>query len=102
MPKDKSTATTIDVYKRQERDFALVWTDEDLISQIHDVMITQNEEERQKQYDEIFTFISENALTVPIYYPITSFAVNPARVADFEIGVNNYATVEWHKLDVAE
>lgn len=85
-----------------ERDFALVWTDEDLISQIHDVMITQNEEERQKQYDEIFTFISENALTVPIYYPITSFAVNPARVADFEIGVNNYAPVEWQKLDVAE
>ncbi|NLI93965.1 MAG: ABC transporter substrate-binding protein, partial [Peptococcaceae bacterium] len=56
--------------------------------------------ERQKNYDKVFKFISEEAITIPIYYPITSFAVNTNKIQGFEIGVNNYAPIEWQKLDV--
>lgn len=61
---------------------------------------TLDETERQKNYDTVFKFISEEALTIPIYYPITSFAVNTDKIKDFEIGVNNYAPIEWQKLDL--
>ncbi len=84
------------------RDYGLVWTDETLNSMINDVLTTLDETERQVKYDEIFSYISDNALCVPVYYPISSFAVNTAKVSGFEVGVNNYAPVEWQKLDVMQ
>lgn len=85
-----------------ERDFSLVWTDDKLIDMVNNVLLTLDETERQTKYDELFSYISENALTVPVYYPITSFAVNTQKISGFEIGVNNYAPVEWQKLDIVQ
>lgn len=79
---------------------AKAWYDEGLYNNIIKTLNTLDETERQKNYDEVFKYISEEALTIPIYYPITSFAVNTDKVAGFEIGVNNYAPIEWQKLDV--
>ncbi|ATW28897.1 nickel ABC transporter substrate-binding protein [Candidatus Formimonas warabiya] len=81
---------------------AKVWYDEGLYNNIIKTLNTVDETERQKNYDTVFKFISEEALTIPIYYPITSFAVNTDKIAGFEIGVNNYAPIEWQKLDVKE
>jgi len=82
------------------RNFAQIWTDDTLESMISDVLVCLDETERQAKYDEIFSYISDNALTIPVYYPTTAFAVNTKKIAGFEIGVNNYAPVEWQKLDV--
>lgn len=79
---------------------AKAWYDEGLYNNIIKTLNTLDEKERQKNYAEVFKYISEEALTIPIYYPMTSFAVNTDKVAGFEIGVNNYAPVEWQKLDV--
>ena len=43
----------------------------------------------------------DEALLTPLYYPIVTWAVNPQVVSSFEIGVNNYAPVDWTTLDVA-
>ncbi|MDQ7093790.1 nickel ABC transporter substrate-binding protein [Desulfosporosinus sp. PR] len=79
---------------------AVAWYDEGLYNNIVKTLNTVDEKERQKNYDQVFKFISDEALTIPIYYPITSFAVNTDKIKGFEIGVNNYAPIEWQKLDV--
>jgi ABC-type dipeptide transport system, periplasmic component len=79
---------------------AKVWYDQELYNNIMKTLRTLDEQERQKDYDAVFKFISEEALTIPLYYPITSFAVNTNKIKGFEIGVNNYAPIEWLKLDV--
>ncbi|HWR39286.1 MAG TPA: ABC transporter substrate-binding protein [Patescibacteria group bacterium] len=79
---------------------AKVWYDQALYNDIVKTLYTLDKVERQQNYDKVFTFISEEALTIPIYYPITSFAVNADKIKGFEIGVNNYAPIEWQKLDV--
>ncbi len=79
---------------------AKAWYDERLYRNIMKTLNTLDETARQKNYDTVFKFISEEALTIPIYYPITSFAVNTDKIQGFEIGVNNYAPVQWQKLDV--
>ncbi|AKB31891.1 Nickel ABC transporter, periplasmic nickel-binding protein NikA [Methanosarcina siciliae HI350] len=81
---------------------AKVWYDEGLYNNITKTLNTVDETERQKNYDAVFKYISEEALTIPVYYPITSFAVNTNKIEGFEIGVNNYAPIEWQKLDVKQ
>lgn len=83
------------------RSWSLVWTDADLAAKIQDVLRTLDEHERQAKYDEIFGYISDNALVVPLYYPVQTFAVNPQKVAGFKIGVNAYAPVAWSDLRAA-
>lgn len=79
---------------------AKAWYDEGLYNNIIKTLNTLDEKERQKNYDTVFKYISSEALTIPVYYPITSFAVNTDKIKGFEIGVNNYAPIEWQKLDV--
>ncbi|HML89668.1 MAG TPA: nickel ABC transporter substrate-binding protein [Methylomusa anaerophila] len=79
---------------------AKAWYDKELYSNIITTLNTLNEKERQENYDKVFKFISEEALTIPIYYPITSFAVNTNKIQGFEIGVNSYAPIEWQKINV--
>ncbi|ACV61462.1 extracellular solute-binding protein family 5 [Desulfofarcimen acetoxidans DSM 771] len=81
---------------------AKAWYDEGLYNNIIKTLNSIDERERQKNYDKVFKFISEEALTIPIYYPITSFAVNSDKIKGFEIGVNSYAPIEWQKLDVKQ
>ena len=81
-------------------DYAKSWTDGRLKSMIGAALSSMGEKERQANYDKVFSYISGEALTIPVYYPVSSFAVNTEKVANFEMGVNNYAPVEWQKLDV--
>jgi peptide/nickel transport system substrate-binding protein len=83
-----------------EKGVGNAWFDEGLYQDILQTLSSFDEAERQAGYDKVFGFISEEALTIPVYHPVTAFAVNPKKVKDFEIGVNNYAPVEWGKLDV--
>jgi peptide/nickel transport system substrate-binding protein len=76
------------------------WYEESLYNDILKTLSSFDEAERQANYDKVFSFISEEALTIPVYHPTTAFAVNPDKVKNFEIGVNNYAPIEWEKLDV--
>ena len=59
-----------------------------------------DEDERQANWDKVFGFISEEAVTVPLYYPVTTFAVNGDKVTNFEVGVNSYAPINWTTLEV--
>jgi peptide/nickel transport system substrate-binding protein len=83
-------------------DPARIWTDPHLSEMVKQTLNTLDSAERQKRFDELLGFISSEAITVPIYHPVTAFAIDPTKIKDFEIGVNNYAPVEWSKLDVAD
>lgn len=82
-------------------DQAKAWYDDGLHAWILRTLRTIDTGERQKGYDTVMGYISEEALTIPVYHPVSTFAVNAAKVAGFAIGVNNYAPVEWEKLDIA-
>ncbi|MEN6413598.1 MAG: ABC transporter substrate-binding protein [Veillonellales bacterium] len=90
----------LEMFSIQSNSKAKVWYDKRLYSNIIKTLHTFDATERQMSYDTVFDFISEEALTIPIYYPITAFAVNTDKIKGFEIGVNNYAPIEWQKLDV--
>ena len=74
------------------------WHDAALYAMIAQTLKTMDEAGRQKGYDAIMTFISEQAVTIPVYHPVTAFAVNGNNVGNFTPGVNNYAPVAWEKL----
>jgi peptide/nickel transport system substrate-binding protein len=82
-----------------EEDVGVAWYDAALHQNILKALGSFDLKERQEQYDKVFRFISEEALTIPVYHPTTNFAVNGAKVSGFRIGVNNYAPVEWELLD---
>ena len=84
------------------RSFSLVWDDEHLQGKIKETLQELDEQKRQADYDEVFGYISENALSIPVYFPVSAFAVNTERISHFDIGVNNYAPVNWTTLDVKE
>ncbi|MDR2433930.1 MAG: ABC transporter substrate-binding protein [Treponema sp.] len=83
-----------------EKGVANAWFDEGLYNDILKTLASFDEAERQANYDKVFGFISAEALTIPVYHPTTAFAVNAEKIKDFEVGVNNYAPIEWEKLDV--
>ncbi len=78
---------------------ARVWYDEGLLKNINEAMVSNNETDRQAAYDKVFKQINDEALLVPLYYPTTTFAVSD-KVSNFEVGVNNYAPINWTTLDV--
>ena len=78
---------------------ARVWYDEGLLKNINEAMVSNNETDRQAAYDKVFKQINDEALLVPLYYPTTTFAVSD-KVTNFEVGVNNYAPINWTTLDV--
>jgi peptide/nickel transport system substrate-binding protein len=83
-----------------EKNVGNAWFDEILYQNILKTLASLDEQERQLNYDEVFGYIADRALTIPVYHPTTSFAVNSAKVTDFMVGVNNYAPVEWERLNV--
>jgi peptide/nickel transport system substrate-binding protein len=83
-----------------EKGVGNAWFEESLYQDILKTLASFDEGERQAGYDKVFGFISEEALTIPVYHPTTAFAVNSKKAADFEVGVNNYAPIVWEKLDV--
>ncbi|MFR0786905.1 MAG: hypothetical protein ACLSHM_01195 [Vescimonas sp.] len=86
-------------YPYADRDYALVWTDEKVISMIDDVLLCLDETERQSKYDELFSiFVSRPIRYRSIIRP-RLFAVNGNKVSGFEVGVNNYVLLEWGKLE---
>lgn len=91
----------LELFAMNSQSFAgKAWYDEGLYKKIKNTFVEQNEVNRQKDYDEVFDFISSEALTIPVYYPITTFAVNENKIKNFVIGVNSYAPIEWQLLDI--
>ena len=43
--------------------------------------------------------INDQAYVIPMYYPVTAFATS-SRVSVLDLGVNNYAPINWTTLDV--
>jgi peptide/nickel transport system substrate-binding protein len=81
---------------------AKIWTDPYIMERIPEVLATIDETERQARYDDIFGYISGDAVSIPIYYPVAAYAYNPKRVKNFELGIDGYAPIKWDKLDVGE
>ena len=78
---------------------AKLWLDDQLVSDINTTLVAQTDADRQAGYDKIFKRINDEAFVVPLYYPKTCFAVSE-NVSTFDVGVNNYAPINWTTLDV--
>jgi peptide/nickel transport system substrate-binding protein len=80
---------------------ARLWTDPAIMEMVRTTLATIDPDERQRNYDKLLGFISDTVIAVPVYFPIASMAVNPRRVRNFVMGVNNFAPVEWSLLEVS-
>jgi len=79
---------------------ARVWYDERLVESINETLQTMDEKKRQENYDKVFQIMHDEVVCIPLYYPVTTFAVS-SRVQGFKTGVNGYAPIEWSQLDMA-
>lgn len=78
---------------------AKLWLDDELTGYINETLVSHDESSRQAGYDKIFKRINDEAFVIPLYYPKTCFAVSD-NVSKFDVGVNNYAPINWTTLDV--
>lgn len=72
-----------------------------LESLIDKVLATQNEQDRQNIYDQIFSLMYNEAVCVPLYYPDEIFVVN-SQVQGFKFGATAYCPVRWERLSMAQ
>lgn len=78
---------------------AKIWLDDTLVENINSTLVAKTDDERQAGYDKIFKQINDQAYVIPMYYPVTAFATS-SRVSVLDLGVNNYAPINWTTLDV--
>lgn len=78
---------------------AKIWLDDTLVENINSTLVAKTDDERQAGYDKLFKQINDQAYVIPMYYPVTAFATS-SRVSVLDLGVNNYAPINWTTLDV--
>ena len=66
----------MDMYTSKDGTLPTAWNDKTLQSMIDNILMTTDETERQKQYDDLFTYIQEQAISVPLYYQKSTFGYN--------------------------
>ena len=81
---------------------AVNWYDEELSNDLGEVLKTQDEEERTALYDKILTYINDQAVTIPLYYPNLDYIYNNTRLTNVELAPTAYEGVNWATLDVVE
>lgn len=78
------------------------WYDEELNENLKKVLETQDEEERTALYDEILTWINDQAVTVPLYYPNRDYIYNNTRLSNVVLAPTAYEGIDWAELDIVE
>ena len=76
------------------------WIDQDLVSLVNETLVSQGDD-IQKNYDKVFKTIYENAYTVPLYIPVTTYATSE-RIKTFNPISNAYAAIDWGTLEITE
>ncbi|WP_053956668.1 nickel ABC transporter substrate-binding protein [Inediibacterium massiliense] len=77
---------------------SVCWYDEDLNKNLDQVITIMDEKERQKKYDEIFKYIEESAVTVPLYYPKVQYVYNK-RLKNIIAAPTSYEAIEWQLIE---
>jgi peptide/nickel transport system substrate-binding protein len=75
------------------------WTDPYYRDLVHEAMHEMDEEKRRNIYDKVFTYISFECLTVPLYFQESYFFSHKSTVAHFEPGVSIYSPINWLTLE---
>lgn len=76
------------------------WNSDELDAMIRKVLQETDENARQTQYDAIFKYLYDNAVSIPVYYPNVSYAYSKDRLSGFEFAVTDYELLKWGKLEV--
>lgn len=77
----------------------VAWNDDTLEQMITEVLTITDETARQQQYDKIFNYMNEQAVCVPIYYPISQYAYNKKTIDGVESAVTSYELLKWGLLE---
>lgn len=78
----------------------VAWDSDELDAMITKVLQEMDESSRQQQYDEIFRYLYDNAVNIPIYYPNVSYAYNKEKLSNFQFAVTEYELIKWGRLEV--
>ncbi|MGM9534395.1 MAG: ABC transporter substrate-binding protein, partial [Intestinibacter sp.] len=80
----------------------VAWNSDKLDKMIDETLQTVDETERQKDYDEIFKYMYEEAVDAPLYYTKDKYAYNKDRITGVENAATSYELIKWNKIDVVE
>lgn len=80
----------------------VAWNSDKLDDMINNTLETVDETERQKDYDEIFKYLYEEAVNVPLYYTKNKYVYNKDRITGIENAATSYELIKWNKIDVVE
>lgn len=82
------------LFYQQKDGKSVCWYNEKLNKNLDEVIKIMDEKERQKKYDEIFKYIEESAVTVPLYYPKLQYVYNK-RLENIIAAPTSYEAIEW-------
>ena len=91
----------MDMYTSKDGTLPAAWNDETLQSMIDNVLMTTDETERQKQYDDLFTYIQEQAISVPLYYQKSTFGYNK-KLKNVSPASTTYQVAKFNEMDIEE
>jgi len=64
-------------------------------------LLTTTEEDQQAAYDEIYAYMNEQAMTIPLYYGMNTYIYNN-RLTGVEISYDPNKVFDWSKVDIAQ
>ncbi len=82
------------------QDPAVTWYDEDLSNACKKVLKVVDEDEKTAMYNDIYTKINGDALTIPIYSPKRAYVYNGEKVIGLEAASTSYEAINWSKVDL--
>lgn len=88
------------MFYQTEGNPAVCWYDEQISTQIGQVLQTLDENKRTELYDSILGRMDEQAVTVPLYYPRKVYVYNKNRLTGIEEASTSYEAIHWGTVDV--
>ena len=88
------------MFYQTEGNPAVCWYDEQISTQIGQVLQTLDENKRTELYDSILGRMDELAVTVPLYYPRKVYVYNKNRLTGIEEASTSYEAIHWGTVDV--
>lgn len=89
----------LSMFKYAEDSHGICWSDATLNAELEKVIRIQDGKERQEEYDKIFKLINDEALTIPLYYPLREYVYN-TRLDNLVIAPTLYEELEWNLIDI--
>ena len=86
-------------YQASEDSPSVFWYDEKLNDDIAGVLKETDENQRKEDYDTLFKYMNDQAITVPLYYPNRMYVYN-TRLSGVEEAPTSYQGVVWEKMQI--